>query len=244
MAFESRFQSTCSRPVGVAGDEACLRLQIEIQAYPFRLSHRANRVRRGLNHVRQIDGAVLEPELACHDTGDVEQIVDKQHLRLRIALNDLERAGGRGAGKIPSAQHARPADDRGDWRAQLVRHRGKEIVLGAAGCLGGAPSGALAGQELLPPELSTPPFRDVAEDQHDADDLPGLVADRGGRVVDVSFDAVAPQKERASGERDDAAFPQDMRYRALDRLTRGFADDRSDLDQRPASCLASAPAGQ
>jgi hypothetical protein len=44
---------------------------------------------------RQIHRAHVEPHLAGHDAGDVEQVVDELHLGHRVALDDLEAPGER-----------------------------------------------------------------------------------------------------------------------------------------------------
>ena len=63
---------------------------------------------------REVDGAQLEPQLAGDDARDVEQVFDQLRLRLRVALDDLERA----IASLPGRQlrrRAAAASSRG-WR--------------------------------------------------------------------------------------------------------------------------------
>ncbi len=79
----------------------------------------------------------VEPNLAGHDAAEVEQVVDQPHLRARIAVDHLEAAlelfRRRGVGL--ALQDLRPAEDRAERRAQLVRQRREELVLDASGAL-------------------------------------------------------------------------------------------------------------
>jgi hypothetical protein len=79
----------------------------------------------------------LDAQLAGDDARQVEDVLDQLGLRARVALDGLP------APSVPSRacsvrepQHVRPADHRVQRRAQLVRKRRQEFVLGAVGRLG------------------------------------------------------------------------------------------------------------
>ena len=74
--------------------------------------------------------------MPADDARHVEDVLDDPRLRARVALDDVERPV-RVAGRAASLpQHRRPAEDRVERRAQLVRHRREELVLRAIGALG------------------------------------------------------------------------------------------------------------
>ena len=84
---------------------------------------------------RQIHLANVEQQLAAGDARDVEQVLDQPRLRVRIAIDALERVLDFLGGQLAAAQQVDPADDRVERRAQLVRQRGEELVLQAIGLL-------------------------------------------------------------------------------------------------------------
>ena len=114
----------------------------------------------------EIDGLDVEPHLAGDRARHVEQIVDQLRLRLRVALDGLDRAALLILADLSGDEHARPAVDRGQRRAQLVRHGHEELVLHPVGELLAAQQlGALleVGAQL---ELPPPPAQ---RDRHGAD---------------------------------------------------------------------------
>ena len=66
------------------------------------------------------------------------------------------------------------------------------------------------GECLVHRPLLPPAFGDVPEDEHDPGEVPPLVADRGGALVDGSFGAV-PGGEQGVLRHADDAIPQGQR---------------------------------
>ena len=87
---------------------------------------------RGAEHLGDVDHPHLEPELAADRARHVEQVVDQPRLRVRVALDRCERALLLRLRHLLRAEDARPAVDRRQRRAQLVRDGHQELVLQVA----------------------------------------------------------------------------------------------------------------
>ena len=78
----------------------------------------------------------IEANSPCHDSAQIEQIVDELRLRPRIAFDYLHRPlevlGFRSP--LPS-QDLRPSQNGTQWRPQFVRQRGQKLVFDARGSL-------------------------------------------------------------------------------------------------------------
>jgi hypothetical protein len=74
-------------------------------------------------------------QLAGDDARDVEEIVDELGLGADVAFERFERAPLCLRRQHVGAQHVRPSKHRVERRAQFVRQRGDELVLGAVGFL-------------------------------------------------------------------------------------------------------------
>ena len=99
---------------------------------------RAERADGGIDDAAQVDRLAVEAELAEGDRGDVEDVFDQLRLRAGGAFDRLERRLVRFGIELAEAEHAHPAERGGHRRAQLVRDRGEELVLGVARLDGGA----------------------------------------------------------------------------------------------------------
>src|SRR5262249_44050838 len=133
----------------IAGDHPGLGVEHDLEPDLPRVGRRSHHLDRRLDHRGEVDGADLEPELAGHDARDVEEIVDELRLRLRVALDRLERAPRLLLVESPATQHARPREDRRERGAELVRDHRDEGILGAVRLLGDLASLALPYYRLL-----------------------------------------------------------------------------------------------
>ena len=105
---------------------------------PVRAGDRASRRRPaarldgGAHDRPQVERLHLEPQLAGDDARHVEQVVDQPRLGLGVALDASPgRARCAPRRRMPRFEQLGPAEDRVERRAQLVRERGQEVVLGA-----------------------------------------------------------------------------------------------------------------
>lgn len=110
------------------------------------------------NDRAQIDGLLVQDQLARFDPSDVEQIIDESLHELRLPVDDIHRASGRIRRDDPLFQHCSGADDGAQRIAQFVTQGDHEFVLAVA---------VLAGLFASLPEL--PRGRSVFGQQlHDA----------------------------------------------------------------------------
>ena len=70
------------------------------------------------NRIAEIADSHVQCDLAPGDARQLEQILDQPNLQERIALDHLCRSGDVARAALP--EHARPAKNRGERRAQLV----------------------------------------------------------------------------------------------------------------------------
>ncbi len=150
------------QPIGVAGDP---RRPGQRGLEPDLLGRggRAQRVERLFDDRAQLDGPDLEPQLAHHDARDVEHVPHDLRLGLRVAVDDVDGARPLTFVELARLQEVGPAHDRVERRAQLVRERGQELVLGPVGRLRVAPRRPLALQEELPFLLDPDALDELAE---------------------------------------------------------------------------------
>jgi hypothetical protein len=87
-----------------------------------------------MHGVRELERLQVDRGLAGGDAGDVEQVVDEADLRGQ-ALLDRAEAGLDQLRLVRSAEELHPAVGGGQWRAQLVRQSGQELVLRLLGVL-------------------------------------------------------------------------------------------------------------
>src|SRR5579862_4592572 len=77
--------------------------------------------------------------------------------------------------------------------------------------------------------LYGPPFANVSEDQHNADDFAVAVKNGGGAVIDRHFCSIPREENRVIGQPDYRTLSQHPRDRVLDSCASGFVDDTKDL---------------
>ena len=150
IAFESRFQTICWSRDGIAHDRSGERFHDFLKPDCFRFGSRRDGGDRGVDHFGEIDRLHVQPHFAGDDPAHVEQVFDQLRLHARVALDHLQALRqilrARLAGAV-AAEDLRPAEDRVQRRAQLVRERGEEFVLHPARALGLRARGAFAREQ-------------------------------------------------------------------------------------------------
>ena len=129
-ALDSRFQITCCRRPA-SPDTQQLALVRSLVTTAIFLAWAAGRI-----------ASIAAPTTSGSETGstssrsrpdtiarDVEQIVDQLLQRRGVALDGVDRARPLRVANLSGRQHPRPAVDRGQRRAQLVRDGHQELVL-------------------------------------------------------------------------------------------------------------------
>ena len=86
--------------------------------------------------------------MAGQDAAGIEHAADQVALHLRVALDDFD-GPRRFRSRDAALEQAGPARDGIERRAQLMAQGGEELVLHAAGVLGGAPGALFRGQQCL-----------------------------------------------------------------------------------------------
>ena len=143
----------------------------------------------------------VEPELAGHDSAQVQKIVDELNLRARVAVDDFDGplllVGS--LGRRASEQHLRPAQDCAQRRAQFVRERRQEFVLESGCALRGHARAALGVQHLFAlligklHGLDPLGLGQVAGELGVAEELAGVVAQRSDRDIGPKRRAILAQ---------------------------------------------------
>jgi hypothetical protein len=208
-----------------------------------------DRVERALQHLVELDRADVEAHLAGADARQVEQVVDQLHLHVGVAHDRVHRPlHDRRVRELAALQHARPAEDGIERRAQLVRQDGQELLLGAVGGLGALAGDALLAQQLLALGLALSQLlaRRRESGGHVADLLdraggwprPLAASHRqsgdpqaGDRPVDAARDGV--RRQRPERERQQDAPAQD-RERSVERALRRSGGDSQHRDPAAA----------
>jgi hypothetical protein len=139
---------------------------------------RPHDVERGLDDGVQVHGLDVEPHASGDDPGEIEQVLDEAGLGGGVAQDGIDRARPRGLVQLGALQQARPPEDRVERRAQLVRHRGQQLVLRPVQRLGPQARLLLAREQALAVLLHAPPVGDVARDLGGAHDAAGGVPHR------------------------------------------------------------------
>ena len=134
---------------GIAGDRSGRRVEDAIQPDVLGDGRRRHRLDRRVDERERMQRLQVEPELARVDAAHVEQVVDELRLDPRVALDGLEAGQHLLGAAGGDAQHLGPAEDGVERRAQLVRQRGQEVVLGVAHALGLGAGGAFAVEQRL-----------------------------------------------------------------------------------------------
>ena len=203
IALDSRFHTTCCRRFGVAEHRRDAGIDHRLKTDLARVHRRADRVGRRRDHLVQIHLLQVQAQLARHDARHVEQVVDELGLRDRVALDGFYGAPLAIGVRPIGSQQARPAQDRRQRRAQLVRHGGQELVLRLVRGLGfaaRAPLAILAGLAFM---------QRLAVDGLDSADVP------------------------AQHHRDDAAQQDDGKPAAEQHLTCVLDQRRAPLREQP-----------
>ena len=100
-------------PVRIADHADRLGLEPGLDDHALALGREAHHVERRPHDVGEVGGRQAKLELAGHDAAHVEDVVDDLGLRLGVALDGREGAGDGLRGRLPGAEHARPAEDGG-----------------------------------------------------------------------------------------------------------------------------------
>ena len=195
------------------------------------LRGRANGVNRVMHQPLDRDDVVREVQLAGDDPRDVQDVVDEARLQARASGNRTDSLGEQGIPWCHFRQQARPSEDRGHRRPELVRERHQKLVLGAVGLLRrlvrrfGAPLGVLCEHELLallehrePSLFGKHPFGDVAGDLGETAEGPRGVVDRGD-------DDVRPESGAILADAPSFAFGRSVLPRQLESLLRFSGGD-------------------
>src|SRR5262249_8543620 len=114
--------------VGVA-EELDLTIFRQAQVNAFGFGGRAHVGDDAMRRRVQSDGAHLNAPPAGDDARNVEQVFDQARLRLRVALNDFQRALQLVRLHLGIAQEPGPPEDRVERRAQFMRDGGQKLVL-------------------------------------------------------------------------------------------------------------------
>ncbi len=244
MAFESRFHATCCRRLVSPETNATPRGALDAQRHPARVGGRLDRVHRRLERHREVDRQHLEPHRAADDARHVEEILDELRLHARVAVDDLERLGLSGRVERAELEHRDPAEDGVERRAQLVRHRRHELVLGPAERFGRAPGGLLALERGRALALGVALRRRVAKHHHDAEERAVGGLDGGGAVADRDLAPVARHEQGLRRERHAAAGGRDARQRGRGRPARALVERDEDRVDRRADGVGLRPSGQ
>ena len=151
----------------------------EAQVDLLRRGARASGVQRRQHDLDEVHRAPLDRQLAAHDARSVEEIVDEARLVVDVALDGFRRAlDQRLLEWTGRREQMAPAAQRVERRAQLVRHDGEELVLGAVRALGLGAQPLLGHHQLFQVALRLLALGDVRRDPDQADDAALLVAQR------------------------------------------------------------------
>ena len=139
------------QPVGVADERADSAVEFGVDPDRLGIGRRANRLDCTPHQIEQPHRPRFEPELAADRPRHVEQVVHQPRLCARIAIDGLDRHLAPALIEVARRQHVRPALNRGQRRAQLMRHRHEELILQRARGLRLAPRAPLAIERLRQP---------------------------------------------------------------------------------------------
>ena len=129
-AFESRFQTICWRRPSSPRMRGRRGGTLARIVDPFRRGGRMDGGHGRVQHRRRRRPASgWKRHLPGDDARHVEHVVDELGLHLGAALDGVDGLARSPLPRGPQLEHARPAEDGGHRRAQLVGERGQELVL-------------------------------------------------------------------------------------------------------------------
>ena len=216
------------RDVGLHEDG--LLRQVQHETLPHLLKHRPACFDRALQDDRQIGPLLAELNRPARDARNVEQVVHQADHLFQLPLHRAARLVHGVLVVAGDSDDFERIADGGQGISELVGERGQEFVLAAVGFL----------QDVLGP----PPLRHVAENHHDAHDLPVLIADGGGAVVDGPLGPASPHQHGVVRQSDDHPVAQDFLHRAFNAGPRLLIDDAKHGVERLAVRLRQLPAGE
>jgi hypothetical protein len=125
------------------------RVEELLDAYAFRVGGRRHRIDSRFHEAHRLYRLDVEAQLARRDPAHVEQVFDELRLHACVALDRLETLLQRGLLLELAPQDLRPAEDRAQRRAKLVRQGCEELVFHGAGALGLIACRTFAVEQLL-----------------------------------------------------------------------------------------------
>ena len=159
-----------------------------------------------------VDEVDVQPQLTGDDPAHVQQIVDDLILRHGVAHDRVDSPGDFGRVQQAALQHARPSEDSGQRRAELMADRREKLVLepgrlfravardpqvfGQAArpllVLFRRPARLLGARQRDPLLLVPFPLRQIARDLREPDQSPVVIANGGDHHVGPETRAVLP----------------------------------------------------
>ena len=130
---------------GVRQDIGVLHVPRRVDRDVLGLRCRPHALERGLEHRHHRQRLELDLQLAGRHARHVDEVVHELRLRLGVAIDQFEGVPSRLLAEVIVEQHARPAEDHVQRRAELVRQRRQELVLQTVG-LAQPPFGAFVRQ--------------------------------------------------------------------------------------------------
>jgi len=182
-ALVSRFQNTCCRR---PASPRATGLGVESDAQPqlLRLDRKPHRIDGGIDHLHEIDRLHVELHFPRDDAAHVEQVRDDLRLHSCVALDGLDAAEMVFAVRLQALEESRPAEDRVERRAQLVRDRREEFILEPAHALGFFARGSLRAQHFFTLGLQLLHIGDVHARADIARELAAGIFEQRRRLLD------------------------------------------------------------
>src|SRR5215471_5799854 len=219
---------------GVAEDHAVRRVDHFAQDDPFRLGAGPDDVDGGMKDALNHDRLGVEFESTGDDPRGVENVLDQPVLRLRALRYHLQRVALLRRAQPAADEHARPAQDRGERRAQFVRDGGQKFIFHSVRRLGLRARGFLLAQQTFEFLLNLLALGDIHDDHIYAEHPPAAVLDRVEAGDEMARDA-------RPGGRHRAVFDIQSRLAGLDHAAENRLDYvgrvRQDLSHRAADVL-------
>ena len=137
MALVSRFQTTCCRRAGSPDTTTLLRVEHALQAHALGVARPAAIESSAPRTIVEPARPAARPAAACPAMMRLRSSRSSISCTCARALRSITSMRGCtsvGVGRAARAQQLRPAEDRVERRAQLVRERGEELVLDARRC--------------------------------------------------------------------------------------------------------------
>src|SRR5262245_59850895 len=105
------------------------RIESEFHSEPFLTRERAQAIGNRSHQRVQIDGALAKLDAPANDPRQIEHFVDECDLDLHVPRDHLDRALRLLVAQLTGTEQVRPAVNRVQWRAQLVREKRQELIL-------------------------------------------------------------------------------------------------------------------